>query len=117
MKKILFSLLALCNCFSLTSITIPDRVTSIGGWAFSGCNRLTSITIPKGVKSISFLAFRGCSSLTNVFYKGTMKDFDNIMILFDNEYFESATKYFYSEEAPTEEGNYWHYVDGVETIW
>ena len=108
---------AFCVCSNLTSITIPDRVTSIGGWAFSGCNRLTSITIPKGVKSISFLAFRGCSSLTNVFYKGTMKDFDNIMILFDNEYFESATKYFYSEEAPTEEGNYWHYVDGVETIW
>ena len=57
-------------------------------------------------------------SLTNVFYKGTKKDFEYIAIdVYGNEAFESATKYFYSEEAPTEEGNYWHYVDGVETIW
>lgn len=57
-------------------------------------------------------------SFTNVFYRGTKKDFEYIAIdEFRNEDFESATKYFYSEEAPTEEGNYWHYVDGVETIW
>ena len=108
---------AFYKCSSLTSITIPGRVTSIGDLAFSCCNSLTSIMIPKGVKSIGLLAFSGCSSLTNVFYRGTMKDFDNIMILFGNEDFKSATKYFYSEEPPTEEGNYWHYVDGVETIW
>ena len=29
----------------------------------------------------------------------------------------SKTIYFYSEEQPTEPGNYWHYVDGIPTPW
>jgi hypothetical protein len=53
-----------------------------------------------------------------VYYKGSEDDFVYIAVdAFGNKAFESATKYFYSEDQPTEEGNYWHYVDGVETIW
>ncbi len=39
-------------CKSLTSITIPEGVTSIGGSAFSYCTSLTSITIPETVTQI-----------------------------------------------------------------
>ena len=54
------------DCSSLTSITIPDSVTSIGSSAFRGCSSLTSITIPDSVTSIGSSAFRGCSSLTSI---------------------------------------------------
>src|ERR1039457_1522832 len=37
---------------SLTSVTIPDSVTSIGEGAFWDCTRLTSVTIPDSVTSI-----------------------------------------------------------------
>ena len=40
------------NCSGLTSITIPDSVTTIGGGAFYGCTGLTSITISDSVTSI-----------------------------------------------------------------
>ena len=54
------------DCASLTSITIPNSVTSIGGGAFRGCSSLTSITIPNSVTSIGGSAFSGCSGLTSV---------------------------------------------------
>jgi len=50
----------------LTSVTIPNSVTSIGGCAFEGCSNLTSVTIPDSVTSIGDYAFEGCSSLTSV---------------------------------------------------
>ena len=49
---------------------IPDSVTSIGDWAFSGCSSLTSITIPDSVTSIGDWAFHGCSSLASIFFNG-----------------------------------------------
>ena len=42
---------------SLTSITIPNSVTSIGGDAFAYCTGLTSVTIPNSVTSIGERAF------------------------------------------------------------
>lgn len=48
---------AFTNYKNLTSITIPNGVTSIGEQAFSGCTSLTSVTIPNGVTSIGNNAF------------------------------------------------------------
>ena len=45
----------------LTSVTIPNSVTSIGDYAFSWCSGLTSFTIPNSVTSIGREAFRSCS--------------------------------------------------------
>ena len=57
---------AFYNCSGLTSITIPDSATSIGTSAFQGCTGLTSITIPNSVTSIGIEAFSGCSGLTSI---------------------------------------------------
>ncbi len=57
---------AFSGCTGLTSVTIPDSVTSIGSKAFSGCTGLTSITIPDSVTSIDASAFKGCTGLTSV---------------------------------------------------
>ena len=53
-------------CTGLTSVTIPNSVTSIGEYAFRGCTGLTSITIPNSVTSIGKSAFEGCTGLTSV---------------------------------------------------
>ena len=57
---------AFLYCSSLTSITLPDGVTYIGDSAFGHCSSLTSIEIPNGVTSIAHWMFFGCSSLTSI---------------------------------------------------
>ena len=47
---------AFAGSYGLTSVIIPDGVTSIGNAAFSGCN-LISVTIPDSVTSIGEFAF------------------------------------------------------------
>ena len=54
------------GCKGLTSITMPNSVTSIGIGAFEGCKGLTSITIPNSVTSIRAEAFYNCSGLTSI---------------------------------------------------
>jgi hypothetical protein len=57
---------AFLGCRGLTSVTIPNSVTSIGENAFQGCSGLTSVTIPNSVTSIGENVFRDCSGLTSV---------------------------------------------------
>ena len=53
-------------CRSLTSVTIPNSVTSIGGGAFGDCSSLISVSISNSITSIGNYAFNRCSSLTSV---------------------------------------------------
>ena len=50
----------------MTSVTIPESVTNIGEIAFIGCDGLKSITIPSRVKSMGEHVFERCSELTEV---------------------------------------------------
>ena len=54
------------GCSGLTSLTLPDGITSISDCAFEGCSGLTSINLPAGITSIGSLAFTYCSGLTNL---------------------------------------------------
>ncbi len=80
------------ECSSLTSITIPDGVTTIKSDTFYGCSSLASITIPDGVTSIRIDAFRGCSSLTSVYCKAIVPPTITSSI-FDSNVKATATLY------------------------
>jgi len=51
---------------TITGITIPNGVTSIGEEAFKSCKNLTGIIIPNSVTSIEKQTFDGCTSLKNI---------------------------------------------------
>lgn len=131
--------LAFSGCTSLCTVVISEGVTEIGSSAFYGCVSITSITIPASVVTIYERAFYNCSSLSTVvvlgntifkkifgigvfsgcivlsyvFYKGNDEGLESLI----NNGVSAGIIYLYSEEVPTDEGNYWHYVNGEPSIW
>ena len=57
---------AFIHCVNVTSITIPDTVTTIKGLAFSYCTGLKNVALPNSVTNIGEYAFVCCSSLKSV---------------------------------------------------
>jgi len=55
----------------LTSIIIPNSVTTIGQEAFEDCTSLTSVIIGNSVTSIDITAFRGCTGLKEIHSKNS----------------------------------------------
>ncbi len=58
---------------TLTSVTIPNTVKTIGKYAFSCCAGLTSLEIPSSVKLIGESAFRDCVGLTSLEIPSSVK--------------------------------------------
>ncbi len=61
---------------AIASLTIPESVTSIKGFAFSGCEKLASIDFPDGIETIEYYAFENCSQLTSVVLPKKLKMID-----------------------------------------
>ncbi len=110
------------GCTDIKEITVPDNVTEIGSEAFSDCKSLTSIVVGANVTKIGPSAFSNCDKLRAVYYAGSLTGKERNALFNqktgkDNSKRLTTLVYAYSEEAPTESGKFWHYVDGVPTAW
>lgn len=63
---------------SLRSYTIPNNITAIGEYAFSGYNGLTEVVIPSTVTSIGAYTFRYCHELRSITYLGTVDQWKGV---------------------------------------
>ena len=88
-------------CTSLTDVIIPNSVTSIGSYAFTGCVSLKSVTIHDSVTSISDGAFFDCEGLKDVYYTSTEDEWNKITIGNDNENLTNATIHYNFEPKPS----------------
>lgn len=107
------------SCSNLTSMVVPKRLALIPVNCFYKCSDLTDIVIHKEVTAIGLNAFLYCFNLSKIYYTGSAEDWAKIDIDEHNiaDMQELITVYYYSENQPTAEGNFWHYVNDTPTIW
>lgn len=108
------------DCTLLTSVTIPDSVTIIGNSVFYKCDALESLIIGSGVTSIGdgIIYYESYDAkLKSVYYGGSAEEWNTIAIGKYNGNLTDATRYYYSATAPLEDGSFWHYYEGVPTVW
>lgn len=53
-------------CRTLTSVTLPDGITSLPNECFSGCIKLTNIKLPHGITTLGNYCFDECSNLAAI---------------------------------------------------
>ena len=103
-------------CSSLTSISIPNSVTSIGDSAFIGCSGLTSIIIPNAVATIGHSAFKECTNITSA-------TIGNAVVEINGFAFQGCSNLVtlnFNAEKCVHMGSYinpvFHYCNSLETI-
>lgn len=111
------------KAIGLSTIVITGNVRFISTGAFQGCQNLHTLVLPKSIAVIGGQIL-GNTLIERVYYCGSVADWANVDAggasnnhhLFGNQYLVDPRCY-YSETEPTTSGNYWHYVDGVPTMW
>ena len=68
---------AFCECINLENIVISEGVETIGEYAFSGCP-ISSIVIPESLQKIDAMAFFGCWALKSIEYNAVNCTLDTI---------------------------------------
>ena len=102
--------------WNMTELIIPDSVTSIYN-SFRGCSKLERIVMPTSIISVPNQTFYLCHAIKEVYYMGNELEWSAINISEDSSVLNRAVVYYYSDIQPANDGNYWHYVDGIPTIW
>ncbi len=96
---------------AITKVTLGKDLESIGAGAFNGCKELSIIIIPKSVNTIGNNAFRGCDQL-KIYAEATDKPSD-----WASNWNRSNRPVFWYSDTSNTDGNHWHYVNGMPTVW
>jgi uncharacterized repeat protein (TIGR02543 family) len=134
-------------CRSLDKITVPNSVSSLGEYCFWECRALKTVILGNGITYIPKCCFAQCqldylvvpNSIVEIgeyvfsqwntygndgdfkiFYEGTAEQWDLIINGSESNFTDNGATiqvYYYSEEQPSLVGNYWHYINGVPTLW
>jgi len=81
-------------CRNIKEIIIPSSVAIIGNQAFAYCTSLEKIYCHEGLNTIEAATFNNCIALNDIYYEGTKKQWENIYIGLNDDYFSNANYHF-----------------------
>ncbi len=84
-------------CKELETVVLPDSIVSVAESAFANCSKLKSVTVPNSIKYIFEKAFYNCDGITDVYFKGTVAEWNAIMIHEGNESLLNADIHYLNE--------------------
>ena len=99
---------------NITSLIVPDGVISID---YIFLPKLRFLVFGGNVELIKKRAFYWENRIDDLFFKGTTKELAKINLEEENPSLVLSSHFFYSDNRPNINGNYWHYVDGQITKW
>lgn len=79
---------AFSGCSSLSELSLPEGLQTIGKEAFVDCVSLQEITLPSSLRSVGENAFYHCKNLDNICYLGTIENWETISVGETNRLFE-----------------------------
>jgi hypothetical protein len=102
------------NYAAFTSIVVPEGVTKIYD-SFELIQGLVSVVLPKSLTHLSPNCFYSDNALTDIFYAGDETDYTTNLA---SSYGTTPdTRWRYYTETANTDGNHWHYVSGVPTVY
>ncbi|MBR3149275.1 MAG: S8 family serine peptidase [Eubacterium sp.] len=81
------------GCSELTYIELRN-LSELSENAFEGCENLSTVTLSNKLLSVGSDAFYGCTNLTDVYYDGTENEWNNIDIADNNDCLTNAAIHF-----------------------
>ncbi len=105
------------SCYGLQFANFNSGLATIGEYAFNDCNELTEVMCGQALRNVNENAFYGCIALETIYYYGGKTSWEKANVDGSNVELMLTPVYFYSEEKPTDTGNYWHYVDNSIAFW
>ena len=90
---------------TINSVSFGNSLKGIENYLFYKCENLSSVLLPESITSIGAMTFAECNKLTTVYYQGNEEQWNAINIGNGNDSLKQANFFFDSTEVPDDETN------------
>lgn len=107
------------NSYRIEFVRLGKNMERLANQVFYNNMHLTTLVVGKNLTTVGdkvFVKKDGGTSYEMIYFEGTQAEWNTITFGTGND-IHSVARAYYSEEEPTEDGRFWHYVDGEPTLW